>query len=93
MGLGANTTGSRIILWSGATTTDWYGLGMASSKMVYHVSAASTQSFYMEGVSALTVSQTTTTVNTDLSRVRCITTIILDRDPYQQRTLISVTQP
>ena len=34
MGLGANTTGSQIILWPGTTTTDWYGLGMASSKMV-----------------------------------------------------------
>ena len=55
MGLGADTMGSRIILWPGTTTTDWYGLGMASSKMVYNVPAATTHTFYTEGVSALSI--------------------------------------
>ena len=55
MGLGATTTGSRIILWPGTITTDWYGLGMASSKMVYNVPVAATHIFYTERVVALSI--------------------------------------
>ena len=71
--MGTTTTGARINLWPGSTTTDWYGLGMAASKLVYNVPAASNHVFQTEGVAALTIAQATTTLANDLSLVSCIT--------------------
>ena len=73
MSLGTTTTGTRINLWPGSTTTDWYGLGMAASKLVYNTPAASSHVFQTEGVAALTISQATTTLANNLSLVSCIT--------------------
>ena len=55
MGLGTDTAGSRLILYPGSTTTDWYGLGMAASKMVYNVPSATTHNFYIEGSERLVI--------------------------------------
>ena len=71
MSLGTTTTGTRINLWPGSTTTDWYGLGMAASKLVYNTPVASSHVFQTEGVAALTISQTTTTLSNDLALVSC----------------------
>ena len=73
MGLGTDTTGSRLILYPGSTTTDWYGLGIAASKMVYDVPAASTHNFYIENTQFLSISQGSTTLNNGLSLISCIT--------------------
>jgi hypothetical protein len=72
MSLGT-TTGTRINLWPGSTTTDWYGLGMAASKLVYNTPAASSHVFQTESVAALTISQTMTTLNNDLALTSYIT--------------------
>ena len=37
MSLGTTAKGTRINLWPGSTTTDWYGLGMAASKLIYSI--------------------------------------------------------
>ena len=73
MSLGTTTTGSRIILYPGSTTTDWYGLGMAASKLVYNTPAAANHVFQTEGVTKLTISQTTTTLANDLALTSCLT--------------------
>ena len=42
MGLGTDTTSSRLALYPGSKTTDWYGMGRAAGKVVYNVPAALT---------------------------------------------------
>ena len=68
MGLGTDTKGSRLILYPESTAIDqyWYGLGMAASKMVCNVSAATTHNFYVDGTQYVSISQGWTALNNAL---------------------------